>query len=151
MRPPTALPVVANCAACAMRVAEHEVRPEGVPQPALPQHRFRGAAVRRHLGIGDREADSAARLHQARQAVEPLVDRERRSRRREDHEPADGVDDAGIARQAGRGQLIRKLLVGGEEHLERRAVLNLSRQRAGGAEHELDAGPPCARTPSRSR
>ena len=37
-------------------VAEHEVRAQRVPQPALAQHRFRGAAVRRDLGVGDGEA-----------------------------------------------------------------------------------------------
>ena len=54
-------------------------------------------------------------------------------------EAADRVDHAGIAGQAGAGQLIRELLVGGEKHLERRAVLDLPRQRAGRAEHQFHA------------
>ena len=86
------------------------------------------------------------RLHQAGQAVEPFVDGERRAVGREDDQAADGVDHAGITRQARRGELVRKLFVGRQEHLERRAVLDLPRQRAGRAEHQLDA-----RRPGRAR
>ena len=48
-------------------VAEHQLRPKRVPQPALPQHRLGRAAVGRDIGVGDGEAADAAGLHQARQ------------------------------------------------------------------------------------
>ena len=120
-------------------VAEHEVRAQRLPQPALPQHRFGRATVRRDLGVGDGEAAGAAGLDQPPEAVEPFVDRERRTLGREDHEPSDRVHHAGIARQTRRRQLVRKFLVGRQEHLERRAVLDLPRQRSGRAEHQLHA------------
>ena len=43
------------------RVAEDQLRPDGIPQSALAQHRFRGLAVRSDLRIGDREAGSPRR------------------------------------------------------------------------------------------
>ena len=39
-------------------VAKHELRPDGVPQTAFPQHGFRRLAIGRDLGIGDRKAAS---------------------------------------------------------------------------------------------
>jgi len=118
-------------------VAEHEVRAKGLPQPALAQHRFGGATVRRHFGIGNGEAAGPAGLDQPSEALEPFVDCQRRAPGREDDELAHGVHGPGIARQARGGQLIRKVLVGRQEHLERRAVLDLPRQGSRGAEYEL--------------
>ena len=114
-------------------------------KPRFLEDGFRGFAVGRDLRIGDGEAAHAAGLGQPCQAFEPLIDRERRALRREDHQPADGVHGAGIARQSRGGQLIRELLVCREEQLEGRAVPNLPRQRSRGAEHQLDARPSGAR------
>ena len=139
MRPPTALPVVANCAACAMlspstrfgRSASHSPRFRSTASAARPYGATSGLAMAKRL--------TPPAFTQAAETLEPFVDRQRRALGREDHQPADGVDHAGIARQARRGQLIRKLLVGRQEHLERRAVLDLPRQGAGRAEHQLHA------------
>ena len=45
--------------------------------------------------------------------------------------------DPGITGQAGRRELVQELLVGCQEHVERRSVLDLPRQSAGCAEYQL--------------
>ena len=126
MRPPTAFPVVANCAACAMvspRTSRAGARPTvrasaSTASAARPYGATSGFAIAKRL--------TPSSLEQTRQAVEPFVDRERRARGREEHEASDRVDHTRVAGQTRRRQLIRKLLVGRQEHLERRAVLDLS-------------------------
>ena len=102
----------------------------------------------RVLGTGQRESrgvkrgyvtDMEASEVAVREAVEFVIDCERRALRREDHKPANGINDALVARQAGCCQLLWKLLVGREKELEWRAVLDLPRQRTRSAEHHLDA------------
>ena len=126
-------------------VAEHEPSGGWRPTSHASQNRFRGSPVRRDLGIGDREAGHAAGFGEPGQPLEPLIDRERRSLGCKHHQPADRIDAPGVARQRRRGQLIRKLLVCGQEQFEWRAILNLSRQRPRGAEHQLNARAPGAR------
>ena len=120
------------------RVSEHQLRANRVPQATLPQHRLRGLAVWRNVRVRDRESSGLAALDHASEPVEPFINGERRSVGREDHQPANCVHDAGIASQTSLGQLIGELLIGGKEQLERRTVLDLSRQRPRRTEHDFD-------------
>ncbi len=126
-------------------IAQYQLRSNGVPQSTLAQHGLSRLAVGGDLGVRNREPAHAARLHEARQTVEPFVNRQRRTGGRKDDQASDGVDHARITRQASGRELVRKLFVGREEQLERRAVLDLARQRARRAEHNLDASATIAR------
>ena len=85
MRPPTAFPVVANCAACAMLSPSTRCGRKRVPQPAL-----RAAPLRprdRTAPPRDwrwRSGATPPAFTSRAQAVEPFVDRERRALGRED-------------------------------------------------------------------
>ncbi len=107
-----------------------------------PRVRSTASAARpygRDGGIGNGEPGDTPSLHETREAIEALVDLERRAGRGEEREPAERVDAAAVAREAGLDQHVRKLLIGGEKQLERRPVPDLSREGAGRAVHDLDA------------
>ena len=145
MRPPTALPVVANWAACAIvsprtsrgRMASHRPRLRRTASAALPYGATSG------LAIANRS--TPPRFDQPRQTVEPIVNGQGGTVGGEDHEPPDRIHGARVAREPGGRELVRKLFVRSQEHLEGRAVLNLARQRPGRAEHELHARATLAR------
>src|SRR4029079_11023872 len=75
------------------RVTEDQPGPNRVPQSVLPQSGFGRTPIRRHIRVRDRKTRDVATSQQAGQAVEALVDDERRAWWREDYEAADGVHD----------------------------------------------------------
>ena len=64
-----------------------------------------------------------------------------RAVRRDDDECADRVECAIVDREALGGQVEHELLVGRQKHLEWRALLNLAKEIAGGAECQLHLAP----------
>ena len=92
---------------------------------------LRGAAIRRVIRIGDGEAGYVALRQRGSQPLQALIHFYGRPFRCEHDDPADGVERSGIHSPSLGRQLVHVILVGGHEHLKRRAFADLTEKIAG--------------------
>jgi hypothetical protein len=117
-------------------VAEDEMGLQPLPQAGCAQRLFGGAAIGRMLGIGDGEAADLPGLQRGADRLHPRLSPQRRAGGREQHDAADGIELTPVTRVAALGEAKDEGFVGGEEHLDRAALLDLAGDVAGGAEGE---------------
>ena len=130
-------PICANCAACEMFSPSTSLRLHALVELLVPQRGHRGAAVRRMLRVGDGDA-ADARIGQHRQAA-PDVDAGIVPRPQHELPVAYSIEAVAFG-EPGLLELLRVVDVGGEEDVERRAVLNLREEVAGRAKRQRDLG-----------
>ena len=117
-------------------LARHQLGLQGGGQTQLFHRLHGGGAVRGQLGVGNRQLVELSALEHGALVIDDA------GLGRPQHQLARGVGKA----RAGHGvafllQLQRALVVGRQEHVEGRAVLDLGVERAGGAEGQLGLVP----------
>ena len=95
-------------------------------------------AIRRVLGIGDREFLQPAVGERCAQVFKGTIGLERRIFRYHQDDPPDGVEDAFIPGETVAGEVLHIGFVGGEIEIERGTLADLPGEIAGRAEGELD-------------
>ena len=120
-------------------LADDEQRLHLIPQAIFLQGLPRGAAIGRRLRIGNGDVLHLAGGKRVLETLQFGVDGHRRSLRHDEAQLPARKDNGLAFRKSTLGKLLDALVVGGEQSLERRGVLDLMHEIAGGAIGDLHA------------